>query len=100
MQSPAFNMKYAMSIPALKRLTPPMATKDPKAVLSLLTANGDYDFGSAAWFLKTQCTPATSQNLASGKTASYKAYLDCIGTTATSDSLEGYKRALRAFGFS
>ena len=97
MQSPAFNLKYATFIPALKDKLAPVKN-DPKAVLSLLTANDDYDFGSAAWFLKTQCTPAVRKNLASGKSADFKAYLNCIGTSATSDRLKGYERALKAFG--
>lgn len=47
MQSPEFNLKYAKSIPELKDKLAAAGT-DPKAVLALLTANGAYDFGSAA----------------------------------------------------
>ncbi|KAL8735874.1 MAG: hypothetical protein Q9181_002652 [Wetmoreana brouardii] len=54
MQSPEFNLKYAKSIPALQSKLA-AAGSDPKAVLGLLTANGEYDFGSGAWYLATQC---------------------------------------------
>ncbi|KAI4155349.1 MAG: hypothetical protein L6R39_001271 [Caloplaca ligustica] len=45
MQSPAFNLQYAQSIPALKDKLA-AAGGDPKTVLALLTANEEYDFVS------------------------------------------------------
>ncbi|KAL9600875.1 MAG: hypothetical protein Q9219_002917 [cf. Caloplaca sp. 3 TL-2023] len=49
MQDPEFNLKYAQSIPGLK-VKLAVAGSDPKAILALLTADGDADFGSAAVF--------------------------------------------------
>lgn len=57
MQSADFNQKYAMSIPGLAPKVAAVAN-DADAIRGLLTSNDYYDFGSGAWFLATQCTPA------------------------------------------
>ena len=48
MQSPVMNRIYALSTPALSAKLAPV-TDNPTAVLDLLTADDDLDFGSAAW---------------------------------------------------
>ena len=100
MQSPTFNMKYAQSIPALKDKLAAAGT-DPKAVLALLTADGNLDFGSAAWFLTTQCSGATRTALQAGTKAGWESYIkDCVGTTVTPERQAYWDRATKAFGVS
>ena len=98
MQSAAFNEKYALSIPALSaKVADAKKTSNPNAIRDLLTANDDYDFGSAAWFLKTQCKPDVIKNLASGSLAGWQAYVkDCVGTEANDERKAYYDRALKA----
>ncbi|KAL8943976.1 MAG: hypothetical protein Q9211_000794 [Gyalolechia sp. 1 TL-2023] len=98
MQYPQFNLKYAQSIPVLKDQLV-AAGSDPKAVLALLTANGEYDFGSGAWFLTTQCSGAVRAGLTSGSLAGWQAYItECIHTTATPERLAYWQRAAKAMG--
>ena len=104
MQSAAFNMKYAMSIPSLSaKLAPVMTGPDglgnPNGIRDLLTSNDDLDFGSAAWYLKTQCGPAVGKNLATGGLAAWQAYITgCVHTTPTPDRQAYYERAMKALG--
>ncbi|KAL9009488.1 MAG: hypothetical protein Q9173_005488 [Seirophora scorigena] len=98
MQYPEFNLKYAQSIPELKDKLAAAGT-DPKAVLALLTANGTYDFGSAAWFLKTQCSDTVRAGLKSGSLAGWQAYItECIQTTVTPDRQTGWEKAAKTLG--
>lgn len=93
---PDFNVKYAASIPALAA---PLAavSNEPDRVRALLTANDVYDFGSAAWYLKTQCGPDVRQNLASGGLDGFKAYVTgCLQTTITAERIAYYERATMA----
>lgn len=48
MQSPAYNLKYAQSIPALAPYLKEVQTSDVVAVIDLLIKYTNYDFGSAA----------------------------------------------------
>ena len=98
MQSKDFNLKYAQSIPALSGKLAAAQAAGPDGVVSLLIAYSDYDFGSAAWFLTSQCTPDVVSGLKKAGSASFGAYLDCIGTTATDDRTAYYNRALAALG--
>ncbi|KAL8722610.1 MAG: hypothetical protein Q9225_000916 [Loekoesia sp. 1 TL-2023] len=98
MQSPEFNLKYAQSIPGLKDKLA-AAGSDPKAVLALLTANGEYDFGSGAWFLTTQCSDTVKAGLKTGSLAGWQSYItDCIHTTATPERQAYWERAAKALG--
>lgn len=98
MQSPAFNLEYAKSIPALAEGLN-KAGSDVKAVLSLLTVNGEYDFGSAAWFLKNKCSEKVKTGLKTGTNDAWKAYItECIGTTVTDDRKAYWDRAAKAMG--
>ena len=102
MQSAALNMKFAMSIPGLSQklspvMTGPQGLSDPYGILSLLTSNDAYDFGSSAWLLVTQCGPAIRSGLASGGLAGWQSYVTgCLGTTATSDRQAYWQRAIKA----
>ena len=95
MQMPELNTKYAASIQALTAQL--VAVQDQlDRVRALLTANDVYEFGSAAWYLKTQCGPDVRQNLASGLDG-FKAYVTgCLQTTATAERLAYYERATMA----
>lgn len=98
MQSPAYNIKYAMSIPALGPYLEQVQTSDVVAVLDLLIKYTNYDFGSAAWFLTSQCDQNVRSGLQSGSAAGFSAYIACIGTTETSDRAAYYQRAVTALG--
>ncbi|CEL01631.1 hypothetical protein BJX68DRAFT_269507 [Aspergillus pseudodeflectus] len=89
MQSPAFNAEYASSIPAIKEQA--KAVKDdPDAVLDLLVAVPEYDFGSGAWFLTTQCEEPIRTALQSGSEEGWKGFIvECVGTEAN-DARRGY----------
>lgn len=83
MQSPAFNLLYAKSLFPDKAAA--AEAQGPEAVLALVSGN-DETFGSAAWFLTSQCTPAIAEGLASATSAGWSAYLtQCVGTTDTPD---------------
>ena len=102
MQSKAFNDKYAQSIaagnPAFKQKLAGVSASDPDAVVSLLVSYKDYDFGSAAWFLTSQCDKSVVQGLQQAGDKSFAAYLGCIGTSPSSDRTAYYNRALAALG--
>ncbi len=98
MQSAAFNLLYAKSIPALA--VPLQAVKgSPNGVRDLLTGNDPYDFGSAAWFLTTQCPEGIRATLQSGNVEGWRSYMSsCIGASPTDDRQAYWQRAARAFG--
>lgn len=93
MQSAAFNLKYATSL----RLGA-AEQAGASGVLDALTANDTYDFGSAAWFLTTQCGPDVKADLATGGSAALTAYLSCIGSTMSPDREAYWERAAAALG--
>ena len=66
------------------------------AVLALV--NGDADsFGSAAWFLSSQCSESVRQGLAAGTAAGWQTYLtSCVGATDTSDRDTLWAAAIQA----
>ncbi|MCJ1251561.1 hypothetical protein MMC30_008796 [Trapelia coarctata] len=107
MQAARFNILYASSIPALaaqvKAITGGAATgrlsaSQLNAVLALLTGNADYDWGSAAWFLTTQC-PGVRTGLQSATLASWQNYIqNCIGIAPTGDRQAGWTTAKQALG--
>ena len=98
MQSAIYNLKYAQSIPELKPNMTEINTSDVTAILKLLTYYSNYDFGSGAWFLATQCDQSVRSGLQSGSAAGFTKYLECIGTTETSDKDAYYQRAKSALG--
>jgi len=54
----------------------------PAAVLDLVNTD-EYGFGSAAWFLATQCDEGVRQGLAAGTQSGWETYLSqCVGTSA------------------
>lgn len=98
MQSAAYNLKYAQSIPELARELPAAQAAGAENVTSLLISYANYDFGSAAWFLTSQCDAGVVSGLAKPGTAVFNAYLGCIGTSPSDQRTQYYTKALKAFG--
>ena len=99
MQSPAFNLKYAQWLSTecsdcgISPAQVEAKGSGPEAVLGLV--NGDeWGFGSAAWFLATQCAPSVRPALAKGDEAGWQAYMGCIGTSVTDDRTKIWKSAV------
>ncbi|OJJ97327.1 hypothetical protein ASPACDRAFT_62995 [Aspergillus aculeatus ATCC 16872] len=98
MQSSAFNAKYAASIPALADSLKAV-NGDPTGTLDLLRAVPEYDFGSGAWFLTTQCTASVRGQLQQGTQAGWEAFITgCVGTAANDDRKAYWSRAVEALG--
>jgi hypothetical protein len=98
MQSPAFNKKYANSIPALKDKIAPVANS-PADLLDLLRDNETYDFGSGAWFLTTQCSKDVRSALQDGSETGWQQYISsCVGTSVTDERKQYWERAVKALG--
>ncbi|KAJ5628434.1 hypothetical protein N7490_010662 [Penicillium lividum] len=98
MQSPAFNKKYANSIPALKDQISKVADS-PADLLDLLRGDETYDFGSGAWFLTTQCSGDVRTALQSGDESGWQRYItECVGTSVTDERKEYWQRAVEALG--
>ncbi|KAI9831416.1 MAG: hypothetical protein M1826_003589 [Phylliscum demangeonii] len=98
MQSAAYNVRYARSIPDLRAplsaIVPDPAAVDISslsaaslnAIRQLVLQTDRDDFASAAWFLATQCPAAVREGVRSQGQAGWEAYLtQCIGTTVTDD---------------
>ncbi|KAF2118534.1 hypothetical protein BDV96DRAFT_570113 [Lophiotrema nucula] len=80
MQMLPFNLKYATSVYGAD-IANQADAQSPDAVLALVSGNEE-SFGSAAWFLSTQCSPEIRQGLAAGTQGGWSAYLSqCVGTT-------------------
>jgi len=74
------------------------AKTNESEVLDMVTPD-EYNFGSARWFLQTQCTQEQQSKLKCGSEAGWKAYMDCIGVNATHpERVEYWERAKKAFG--
>ena len=58
--------------------------------------DSETDFGSAAWFLTSQCDQSVRTGLQSGSADGFSAYISCIGTSETSDRDAYYQRAKTA----
>jgi hypothetical protein len=107
MQMANYNLMYAQSIPALSTKLSAITTGTSTSGLSddqlnairALVVPDEYSWGSAAWFLTTQCA-STRAALQAGGQAGYASYLSCVGTSATSDRLAYWTRANTALGIS
>ena len=85
----------ASSTPDQLNATPPNVMNAVRALV--LTDN--LSFGSAAWFLRTKCTPDISTGLAAATQAAWSKYMTaCVGTTDVPERLAGYQKALKAYG--
>ena len=99
MQSPHFNLLYAKSIPELSSKLRALPAGSPKEVLQMLTDVDEYDFGSAAWFLTTQCSSTIRGGLQDGGLGGWNAYLtDCVDVPSTDSRRAFWRRAKQVFG--
>ena len=98
MQSAEFNLQYAQSIPELTNQLSAAEASGPNGARDLLISNDAWDFGSAAWFLATQCGEEVKSGLAQGGPAAFTAYIGCIGTTLTDERQEYWQKATAALG--
>ncbi|KAK1636583.1 hypothetical protein BDP81DRAFT_394252 [Colletotrichum phormii] len=107
LQMAGYNLMYALSIPELASKATEIAggvtdgnslTDDKKNEILDLVLPDDYTWGSAAWFLATQCDDDVKENLAAGTVKGFTLYMDCIGTSGTDDRVEYWSRAKGAFG--
>lgn len=96
MQSLAFNLQYARSIPALSSRLSEVESVGPNGVRDLLITNDDWDFGSAAWFLVTQCGQEVLTALGRGDNEGFSAYLGCVGTDMNEVREAYWQRAITA----
>ena len=103
MQSAKYNALYASSIrplaPSISTITGD-SSSDTRVdqILDLLLQNDEYDFGSAAWFLSTQCD-STRNELKTGGSQGWETWLEtCVGTQATDARRQYYMRAINALG--
>lgn len=98
MQSPTFNDKYASSIPDISDEYA-SAKGNVSAILDLLLSDEKYDFGSAAWFLTTQCTDSVRTELQKGTESGWEGYISsCVGTTVTDERKAYWTKALETLG--
>ncbi|KAJ5254101.1 hypothetical protein N7524_011281 [Penicillium chrysogenum] len=98
MQSPAYNKKYASSLPELKDKLPSVSNS-PEELLDLLRSDSATDFGSGAWFLTTQCSKDVRTALADGSETGWQRFIsDCVGTSVTDERKEYWERAVKAIG--
>lgn len=96
MQSPHYNTLYASSIPSLTGLLR-QTNGNVTQILDLLTANPEWDFGSGAWFLVSQCDEQTRRELRTGSVQGWKAYIEgCVGTSVNERRRAVWERAVRA----
>lgn len=99
MQLPPWNLLYASSLPPLAAQLPALASTDVDGVRALLLATDDVDFGSAAWFLTTQCGPDVRTGLRTGGRQGWEAYLaGCVHAPATGERVAVWERAARVLG--
>lgn len=108
LQMPAYNLLYARSIPALLPAVEAITTStsvdgltdDQLNDIRALVLPDEYSWGSAAWFLTSQCGEDVLSAMETPGEAGFNAYMGCVGTASTSDRLAYYTRALQAFGLS
>ncbi|EEP79744.1 predicted protein [Uncinocarpus reesii 1704] len=96
MQMPEWNTRYAASIPELKDQLKGPACNDKVKTLDLLLSKDDYDFGSAAWYLTTQCKPDVRKGLQEGTKVGWEKYItSCIQTTVSEERSKYWQSAIK-----
>lgn len=98
MQSPTYNNKYAHSIPLIADKVR-QAGNDKAQLLDLLLADKEYDFGSGAWFLVSQCSEGVREGLNGGTEEGWEGYVrDCVGTEVSEGRRGYWRRAVEVLG--
>ncbi len=78
MQSGKLNLKYARALPELASQLAATGTADLNAVRALVLPD-QFSFGSAAWFLTSQCTQDDRAQLQTGTQAGWAQYItSCV----------------------
>ncbi|KEY73459.1 hypothetical protein S7711_07486 [Stachybotrys chartarum IBT 7711] len=103
MQMPAFNLEYAKSLDGVKDQVADMASvegltdEELDGILDLVVPD-EYNFGSGAWFLTSECAPEVRAQLDENIDTGFDAYMACVGVEVTEDRLAYLERAKEAFG--
>ncbi|KAK7542690.1 uncharacterized protein J3D65DRAFT_225205 [Phyllosticta citribraziliensis] len=98
MQSATYNEEYATFLFGADKVAQAKSSGGADGVLSLVSGD-EASFGSAAWFLTTQCTKAVQQGVASGTQAGFEEYITgCIGGTMDDSRIEYWTKAKAAWG--
>lgn len=106
MQTARFNLLYARSMPELResvegivlgREVEGLSDEEVNAVRALVLPDR-YAWGSAGWFLNTQCSREVREGLEMKGEEGWRAYLACVGVEAEEGRREGWERARGAFG--
>ena len=106
MQSPEYNLKYAQWLASVCKncgITGAEVKKaqaeGPVKVLDLVNSD-EWGFGSAAWFLSTQCDSSVKEGLKAGTEEGWNNYLSqCVGTSATVDRTATWRKAMALKGW-
>ncbi len=106
MQSPEYNLRYAQWLAGVcqncgitQAEVAAAETKGPATLLDLVN-NNEWGFGSAAWFLSTQCDHRVQKGLATGSQQGWEQYLsDCVGTPVTDDRTAIWKKIIALKGW-
>lgn len=103
MQMPRFNLKYAQSLEGVKDKVTDITSTDGLSdaelnrILDLVIVD-EHNFGSAPWFLRSECTEEVLDKLITNVDDGFKAYMDCVGVKIDETRLEYLERAKAAFG--
>ena len=108
MQMVKYNALYAAAQPALKanmsQLLPAgadadSASEDVQDEIGALVETDEYSFGSAAWYIVTQCPMSIREGLWTGSQAAWETYItSCVGTTAAEDRMAVWSKTHQALG--
>ncbi|OAA32313.1 hypothetical protein AAL_01645 [Moelleriella libera RCEF 2490] len=104
MQMARYNLLYARAIDALRPQVANMTTVDGQGddklnwLVSLVSQPDEYNFGSGAWFLATQCPQDVRDELARDADRGFARYMGCVGVSVTDDRKAYFERAKKAFG--
>lgn len=102
MQMAEFNLKYAKSIPALAdkvanvTSTDNLSDEELNRIRSLVIVD-EYNFGSAAWFLRSECGEKVAEALRENIDTGFEAYMECVGVEVDESRQEYLDRAKSAF---
>lgn len=103
MQMPNFNLLYAKSIPAVQAkvaqftTTAGLSDADLNFILAQVQPD-EFNFGSGAWFLTTQCDKSVRDALQANIDQGFQAYMGCVGVSVTDERTKYLTRAKEAFG--
>ncbi|KAL1716895.1 hypothetical protein EV715DRAFT_254455 [Schizophyllum commune] len=98
MQSATYNEMYARELFGDDKVNAANSTGGADGILELVSPDGP-SFGSAAWFLTSQCDEAVRKGVQSGTQDGWSVYItDCIGTTVDQGRIDYWNKAKEALG--